>query len=139
MSQTSELSEEEIAQRRDAAIFRALTTPARQQRADPKPPGAKAHAQRQRRTREKTEAAELNAFVRKYDVKEILSPRFVRLVGLAHAEGLLARILSDDLVTAERHAAALITRLSATLHRDCRISHTHTPMLQDGDRPDVAP
>lgn len=49
----SEFNDEEIARRRDAAILRALTTPFRQQGADPKPETGKGRAQRQRRQREK--------------------------------------------------------------------------------------
>lgn len=56
MKHESPLIEVEIVQRRDAAIFRALTTPAREQRAEAPPQGAKADAQRKRREREKSAA-----------------------------------------------------------------------------------
>ena len=52
-----EFSPEETAQRRDAAILRALTSPARQQRAEPRPQTTKGEAQRERRKREKARTA----------------------------------------------------------------------------------
>ena len=55
----AEFSPAETARRRDAAILRALTTPARQQSAEPKPQTAKGEAQRQRREREKARAGDL--------------------------------------------------------------------------------
>ena len=44
---------EETARRRDAAILRALKTPHREQKAEPKPQGGRAEAQRARRARER--------------------------------------------------------------------------------------
>jgi hypothetical protein len=55
--QPEELSPKEIARRRDAAILRALKTPHREQKAEPKPQTAQAEAQRQRRERERRAAA----------------------------------------------------------------------------------
>ena len=49
-----EYSPAETAQRRDAAILRALTTPFREQKAEPRPKTARAEGQRRRREREKT-------------------------------------------------------------------------------------
>ena len=49
------MSDMEIAHRRDAAIRRALTTPARSQKKEAKPQGAKGEAQRLRRERERRE------------------------------------------------------------------------------------
>jgi hypothetical protein len=53
VNQDAEASELEIVRRRDAAIFRALTTPARHQSTDPRPQSPKGEAQRQRRERER--------------------------------------------------------------------------------------
>ncbi len=48
-----DFNEKEIARRRDAAILRALMTPARPQKIEPKPQSTKGEAQRNRRDREK--------------------------------------------------------------------------------------
>jgi hypothetical protein len=48
-----ELSGEEIARRRDAALLRALKTPFMPHKAEPKPAGARAEAQRRRREKER--------------------------------------------------------------------------------------
>jgi hypothetical protein len=48
MPHSPEFSKQDIEQRRDAAILHALTTPAREQKAEAPPQSAKAEAQRKR-------------------------------------------------------------------------------------------
>ena len=79
------------------------------------------------------------AFHKMYDLKEIASPRFARLIGLAREEGLLAPLLAGDSETVEKVAAALREELSEIVRSHCRISQIHTQRRQARDHPAAEP
>jgi len=55
-----------------------------------------------------------------YDLKDCASPRFVRLVGLARDEGLLATILAGQLDTVREHALRLSLILACRVRWEYR-------------------
>jgi hypothetical protein len=59
---------------------------------------------------------EWRAFCKMGDIRQIASPRFARLVNLAHAEGLLAPMLAGDQEAVRRRASELLDALSAQIY-----------------------
>jgi hypothetical protein len=58
------------------------------------------------------------AFIMMGDIREIASPRFARLVNLAHAEGLLGPMLAGDQEAVQRRASQFLDALCARIHSE---------------------
>ncbi len=81
---------------------------------------------------------EWRAFCMIGDIREIASPRFVRLINLAHAEGLLPLMLSDDLAAVAIRASELIATLSGLICSEYSLARTRNPMSEEDRSLDFA-
>ena len=69
------------------------------------------------------------AFVKIGQIREVLSPRFVQLINLARAEGLLEGLLEGDSEMVQRRGSELLSCLAARINTDYSITQKSTPTL----------